>query len=61
MPQCEICSSSIARVRGPKPPMESTTIAIAKAISPNTPVVPAVLRKKPMMKLANTVEIRLNE
>jgi hypothetical protein len=57
----EICSSSRSSVRGPQPPIETTTITIAKAIRPNTPFVPAVCRKKPMMKLANTALIRLRE
>ncbi len=48
-------------MRGPKIPIDSTTISIANAISTNTPVMPPSFRKKPMMKLANTVLMRLNE
>ena len=48
-------------MRGPKMPIDSTTISMANAISPNTPYVPARCRKKPMMKLANTVLMRLKE
>ena len=59
--QCEICSSSRLLVRGPKMPIDSTTISMAKAIRPNTPVVPSKCAKQnPMMKLANTVLMRLN-
>jgi len=57
----EICSSSRSRVRGPKTPIESTTISMAKAISPNTPWVPALCRKNPMMKLAKIALTLLNE
>ena len=48
-------------MRGPQPPIETTTIVIATAIRPNTPLVPAVCRKKAMMKLAKTALIRLSE
>ena len=51
----EISSSSRSSVRGPHPPIATTTMSMATAIRPNTPLVPAVCRKKPMMKLANTV------
>ena len=45
---------------------ESQTRRAAKnvastAIRPNTPLVPAVCRKKPIMKLANTALSRLSE
>src|ERR1700761_1928378 len=58
---CEISSSSRSSVRGPQPAIETTTMIMATAIRPNTPLVPAVCRKKPMMKLANTALSRLSE
>ena len=61
MTQRETCSSSRSLVRGPKMPMERTTMAMAKAIRPKTPLVPADCRKKAMMKLAKTVLMRLKE
>jgi hypothetical protein len=49
------------RVRGPKIPIDRTTISIDAEIRPKTPAVPKFCGKKAMRKLVKTVEIRLKE
>ena len=57
----EISSSASPLVRGPKTPIEIITTTMAKAMKPNTPPLPKFCRKKPIIRLVNTVESRLNE
>ena len=59
--QCEISSSARPPVRGPKMPIDSTTISMLVAMNAKTPFVPKFSRKKAMMKLVNIVERRLQE
>ncbi|MNN59893.1 hypothetical protein D3C81_1750440 [compost metagenome] len=54
-------SSARLRVRGPNQPMVSITISMLLTINANTPGVPKLSRNKPINKLLNTVDKRLNE
>ena len=58
--QCEIRSNCSPRVRGPSRPIDRITISIEIAMNTNTAGTPPVCRKKPIMKLTNTVLMRLN-
>jgi hypothetical protein len=57
----EISSSARPRVRGPKTPIESTTISMLAAMNANTPFGPKFSRKNAIMKLVKIVESRLHE
>ena len=57
----EISSSARPRVRGPKIPMERTTISMLAAMNANTPFGPKFSRKNAIMKLVKIVESRLHE
>jgi hypothetical protein len=59
--QCEISSSARPPVRGPKMPIDSTTISMLVAMNAKTPFVPKFSRKKAIIKLVNIVERRLQE
>ena len=48
-------------VRGPKMPIERTTISMLAAMNAKTPLVPKFCRKKAIMKLVKIVERRLHE
>lgn len=54
-------SSANPRVRGPKQPIATTTIAILAAMNRNTPGVPKRFSKNAMMKPVKIVDRRLKE
>ena len=57
----EIASSARPRVRGPNPPITTTTISIATAMKPNTAVVPPNPRKNAMARPESAADSRLQE